>query len=157
RLLSPTGDILFAIGSNDSETVTLPLTGTYRVLVEGFDPQPDASYTLTGDLLGNVTITPPPSTPLTIGDPVSGDISAPGEVDRYAFSLDTARVLNFDALSGFDNGGGLNWSLTGSDGAEVQNATFSFSDDPFGQIPPMRLDAGSYVLTVTSAGTISYS
>src|SRR5262249_49915073 len=137
-------------------TVTLPVTGTYRVLIEGFDPR-DASYTLTADLLGNVPVNPPPSTPLTIGDPVSGDISAPGEVDRYTFTLDTARVLAFDALSGFDNGGGLNWSLRGPDGTEVQGATFSFSDDPFGQIPPLRLDAGSYVLTVTSAGVISYS
>src|SRR5262249_20861833 len=130
RLLSPTGDFLFTVGSNEPTTLTLPLTGTYRVLVEGFDPQPDASYTLTADRLGNMPITPPPSTPLTIGDPASGDISVPGEVDRYTFTLDTARVLNFDALSGFDNGGGLNWSLTGPDGTEVQQAIFSFSDDP---------------------------
>src|SRR5262249_22679605 len=91
RLLSPTGDFLFTVGSGDPTTVTLPVTGTYRVLIEGFDPR-DASYTLTADLLGNVPVNPPPSTPLTIGDPVSGDISAPGEVDRYTFTLDTARV-----------------------------------------------------------------
>lgn len=156
RLLSPTGDILIATGPGGSTTSTLPLTGTYRVLVENFDPLP-ATYTLTADLLGNVPVNPPPNTPLTIGDAVSGDISAPGEVDRYTFTLDSARVLAFDALSGFDNGGGLGWSLTGPDGAEVPRATFSFSDDPFGQIPPFNLDAGSYVLRVTSAGTISYS
>src|SRR5262249_22119391 len=75
----------------------------------------------------------------------------------FTFSLDTARVLVFDALSGFDNGGGLTWSVTGPDGVEVQNASFSFSDGSLRQSPPMRLDAGSYELTVTTPGVISYS
>src|SRR5262249_25785818 len=73
------------------------------------------------------------------------------------FTLDTARVLNFDALSGFDNGGGLPWSLTGPGGAELQNAIFSFSDGSFAQVPPIQLDAGSYELTLTGGTTISYS
>src|SRR5262249_3768424 len=60
RLLAPSGDILLAVGANDPETVTLPLTGTYRVLVEDFDPLA-ATYTLTADLVGNVPVDPPPS------------------------------------------------------------------------------------------------
>src|SRR5262249_38359298 len=111
-------------------------------------------YTVTADLQGNVSV--PPTTPLTIGDTVSGDISVAGEVDRYTFTLDGPRTLSFDALSK----SGVQWSLSGPDGFEVQNANIFLSDGSLDGVfaqSPLRLDAGSYQLTVTGGGVDSYS
>src|SRR5262249_29489040 len=116
----------------------------------------DEPYTVTADVLGNVPIIPPPSAPLTIGDTVSGDISVAGEVDRYTFTLNGPRTLSFDALSN----SGVQWSLSGPDGFEVQNANVFLADGHFDGAfaqSPLRLDAGSYQLTVTGGGVESYS
>ncbi|MCB1965678.1 MAG: hypothetical protein KDI64_06405, partial [Candidatus Accumulibacter sp.] len=85
--------------------------------------------------------------------PVSGTLSASGEVDRYRFSLAGSTRAYFDSLT---NNGNLRWSLTGPRGAVVSGRSFTASDGYQG-LSLMDLTAGDYVLSVFgSTGAYSF-
>ena len=153
RLLDPYGNLLFnSTFTSNNGPITLPATGSYYLLVEGnIGDTGSASYTIEAQFLGNTPPTAPTGTALTLGSTVSSTIATAGQQDRYVFNLASNAKLYFDSLT---NNGNLQWSLTGPGGAAVTNRPFTGSDGAFGGINPvLSLPAGTYVLTVSSAGS----
>ena len=150
RLIDPYGNVLFnAVFDNtsaaDAEQPALTQSGTYTLLLEGN----------IGDTAGNYTFNVRPivttSTPLTIGNVVSGAIATAGQQDRYTFTLPGAALLYFDSLA---NIGNLSWTLTGPTGPVVSTRDFINGD---GLV--LNLPSGNYTLTVdgTRDATGAYS
>ena len=84
-------------------------------------------------------------------------MSAPGEQDRYTFTLAAPSRLYFDSLT---NNANLRWSLSGPAGTPVSNRTFTTSDaSGISGNPVLSLPAGAYTLTVSgsAATTGAYS
>src|SRR5690348_11776523 len=80
---------------------------------------------------------------------VSGVIAVPGQRDNYAFSIGAGSRFYFDSLT---NSSTLLWSLTGPEGPVITDQAFSSSDAQSVSDPTVSLPAGSYTLTVRSAG-----
>ena len=87
--------------------------------------------------------------PLTLGSTVNASIAAAGERDRYTFTLPSAGMLYFDALT---NNSNFNWTLTGPAGTVVNGRSFTASDS-FDGNPVLSVPAGDYALTVAAVGT----
>jgi RHS repeat-associated protein len=152
RLIDPFGNIVFGTTfTNDGGQHTLNVTGNYTLLIEGFiSDTGTTSYSFGTQFLGNVPPTPPSGTPLTLGTPVNGTLTAPGKQDHYIFTLSPAALLYFDSLT---NNSSFQWSLTGPAGAAVSNRYFTSSDGSsmYGD-PVLSLPAGAYQLTVSASG-----
>jgi RHS repeat-associated protein len=145
RLIDPFGNSLFHIGlGNDVGRLTLSAAGTYSLLVEG-------AIADTGTVNYSFNVAPITDTtqPLTLGGLVNGSLATPGELDHYTFTLTSNALLYFDALT---NNSSLQWSLSGPDGAIVNNLTFTFSDGFFVTNPVYALPAGNYTLTISATG-----
>ncbi len=154
QLIDPYGNAVFNktfnnTTSSDVGTTTLVQPGRYTLLLEGGNGDTGSgSYTFVVVPQGNTPPSPPPpSTPLTLGSTVNASISAPGEQDRYTFTLAGASLLYFDALT---NNGNLNWTLTGPAGTAVTNRPFASAFE-FSLNPVVGVPAGDYVLTVAAA------
>ena len=151
RLIDPYGNVLFSTSLGlDPGTVTLTASGTYTLLVEGYiGDTGTGNYTLNVQFQGNIPPQAPSGTPLSLGSVVNGTLAVAGQQDRYTFSLASASLLYFDALTN-DN---FAWSLSGPVGTAVSNRAFinsngfSISGDPV-----LALPAGSYTLTVSGSG-----
>ncbi|MCB1940940.1 MAG: hypothetical protein KDI53_02660, partial [Candidatus Accumulibacter sp.] len=91
---------------------------------------------------------------LTLGTvPVSGTLSASGEVDRYRLPLAGDTRVYFDSLT--DNGN-LRWTLSGPRGTVVAGRSFTASDGYQG-LSLIDLAAGDYLLSVFgSTGAYSF-
>ena len=78
---------------------------------------------------------------------VHGSLDAPGETDRFTFTLAADMQVVFDSLT---NNANFNWSLVGPRGTLVNSRSFAASDsvDLVGTSPVLKLVAGSYTLTV---------
>ena len=77
-------------------------------------------------------------------------MAAPGEQDRYTFTLAAPSLLYFDSLT---NNANLRWSLSGPSGTPVSNRTFTTSDGSgISGNPVLSLPAGAYTLTVSGVG-----
>ena len=112
-MLDPQTHEVFSGGFSDVETVSLPLTGTYTLFIDGriFD-------TVSGTYSFNVHPVTYATQPIVLGSTVSGTIGVPGERDLYSVSLGARSQLYFDTMSG---DAGLTWSLSGPAGAVVTN------------------------------------
>jgi RHS repeat-associated protein len=155
RLIDPFGNALFKTTTgfsepdlqflnNDGGRITLPFTGTYTVLVEGFIKEPNpVNFTL------NVIPITDTTQALTLGSTVNGDLAAPGQQDTYTFNLSQSALLYFDSLTNNDN---IQWSLTGPPGTVVSDRAFSAADVINVFIPRLPLPAGPYTLTVSATG-----
>ena len=146
RLIDPYGNLLFGTAlSTDGGRLTLAATGTYTVLVEGgVADTTAASYSF------NVVPVSDSTQPLALGATVSASLAAPGEQDRYTFSLAAPSLLYFDSMT---NNSNLRWSLAGPGGTLVSNRAFTASDGSgISGSPALALLAGAYTLTVSGAG-----
>ncbi len=152
RLIDPYGNMLFStFQSNDAGRLTLTASGVYTVLVEG-----RIGSTGTSNYSFNVAPIADTTQALTLGNLVSGSLSAPGQQDHYTFTLPATEQLYFDSLT---NNGGIQWSLTGPMGLVVNQNTFSTtnafnssdSSDLNGN-PVLVLPPGTYTLTVSATG-----
>ena len=145
RLVDPVGRDVFnsSLGS-DVDTVTMPLTGTYNLLIDGYLFESNTvSYSF------NVRpVNDAPTQPLILGSTVSSTIEAPGESDRYSFTLDTDSRLYFDA---FSNRTDITWSLAGPTGVLFSSRPLA-SDSVYNE-PSLELVAGAYQLTIDGNGT----
>ena len=125
-LLRPDGSVLLPESSEDRDVFTLTDAGTYTVVVDGF-----TALDTTGDYRFRLWEVPPPTTtPIQIGDVVSGTIAIPGEEDRFTFEGAAGQRLFFDVQ---DSGGlfsQLGFALLRPDGS-VLFPTTSFDIDTF--------------------------
>ncbi|MEH2565659.1 CARDB domain-containing protein [Bradyrhizobium sp. AZCC 2289] len=148
RLIDPLGRQVWSNGFGDVATQPLTLTGTYTLLVEGyiFNTSP-VNYSFNAQKITNTTVA------LTLGTPVNGAITQPGQQNAYIFNLANASQLYFDSLTSDSN---FNWTLTGPRGTEVSSQYFYASDGNYQSSDPIiNLIAGNYTLTVF--GTTSYT
>ena len=123
-LIDPYGNVLFISGFNttsgDVDTLTLPRSGRYTLLIEG-RMLDTGSNTYTFNVQP-VTIS---STALTLGSPVNGSLSVPGESDQYTFTLAEPARLAFDAQS---SDGRFKWNISRSTGTAIAATPFNDSD-----------------------------
>ncbi|MEZ6035824.1 MAG: hypothetical protein R3C17_22215 [Planctomycetaceae bacterium] len=149
RLIDPLGRDVFNTGlGSDVDTLTLPLTGTYTLLIEGyFFDATNVNYSF------NVRpVTDAAPVAITTGATVTGSISSPGESDRYTFTLGSAGRLYFDALSGVS---GIHWTLAGAIGVEVSSRPLEYDYVYAGLDPALNLPAGTYQLTIDGDGSLT--
>jgi YD repeat-containing protein len=142
RLVSPYGDSQLSASFNDVGPQTLPVAGSYTLLVEGYIGDTD-----TGHYTFAVWPVPSPTEVITPGGTVSGAIDVPGEQPRYTFSLASPTQVYFDAMT---NDGHLAWTLSGPAGTAVSNQPFTIYGDSANTVH--ELPAGDYTLTVSAAG-----
>ena len=106
--------------SSDAGRRTLPVAGTYTLLVEG-----SIGDTGTESYSFNVAPITDTTQALALGNVVNAALAAPGQQDRYTFTLPAKALLYFDSLTNSDN---LQWTLSGPAGDTVSNRAFSRSD-----------------------------
>ncbi|MHC5537474.1 beta strand repeat-containing protein, partial [Singulisphaera rosea] len=124
--------------SVDGGRVTLPLTGTYTLIAGGY-------YYSTGTSSYSFNVRPVTDTNavLTIGTPVSGAISSPGQQANYTFTLNAPTKLFFDGLT---TAFGLSWSLAGPQGVVSLPNNLNSADKSIGLLP-----AATYTLTASDS------
>ncbi|HND13698.1 MAG TPA: LamG domain-containing protein, partial [Pseudomonadales bacterium] len=157
RLFDATGQQLFGPEYfNDRAPLTLPLSGTYYLALEGrIWDSGTISYGFNLRLQGN---TPPPAlegTALTLGATVSGTIAAAGETDDYVFTVDKPTLVLVDGLAP-NNNGSFRWTLNGPRGVEVAGRSFYYSEswEYGGANPTVQLVLpGTYQLRVGADGS----
>jgi RHS repeat-associated protein len=148
RLLDPFGNVVFKTSLfNDPGRLTLTATGPYTLLVEGA-----INATGTDSYSFNVLPVTDTTQPLSLGSVVTSNLAAPSEQDHYTFTLSANSLLYFDALT---NNSNLQWSLIGPGGTVINNVAFTQSDAVNSGSNPLALPAGSYALTVSTAGQFS--
>jgi RHS repeat-associated protein len=148
RLIDPDGKAVFnsTFGGTfaDVDVQTLASPGQYTLVLEGgIGDTGSGTYTI------NVQPAPINTAPLTLGSTVSGSITTAGAQDRYTFTLASASLLYFDALTDNQN---LTWTLVGPAGTPVSGRRFTASDDGGIANPVLRVPAGDYSLTVDLPG-----
>ncbi len=151
HLVDPLGNTVFgpnAIysggGGYDIGTTQLKLSGTYTLLMEG-------PVGATGTTNYSLTVYPVTATTaaMSLGTPVTGNITSPGQTNSYTFSLNQETLAYFDSLT---NNSNLSWSLSGPPGTVVAGRSFTGSDSFDQGSPVMDLVAGNYTLPVAGAG-----
>ena len=155
RLLDAFGRQVFTRALvSDQAAVTVGLTGTYYLLIEGrpTNADPDAiNLTITHE--GNTPVPAFSGTALTLGTITSGNLATADQVDAYTFRLASRSLLNFDALT---NNVNLRWRLTGPRGTELligasDNLRFTQSDSfgtTNGAVAGRSFVAGDYQLEI---------
>ncbi|MCA1642478.1 MAG: pre-peptidase C-terminal domain-containing protein [Acidobacteria bacterium] len=158
-LVGPDGDELFRDDTNaphaastrlppGSGFVRLPQTGTYRIIANSFSAGATGNYTVVLDL----STTNCPSSPITVGTPVSGslattDCKLPADasfIDVYTFSGTAGQAISISMTSSaFDT-----YLFLLTPGGSVLDA-----DDNGGGGTNARIPAGSGTLTLSSSGT----
>lgn len=136
--------------NSDGGRITLPNSGTYTVVVEGYTA--DVGTT---DFTFNVKSTSDTTTALTLGTKVTSSISTPGQQKNYTFTLGAPAILWFDSQSNDSN---VTWQLTGPTGVVPTYSGgiglngFHYDDQSLGTLP-----AGAYTLTVSGQGATTDS
>ena len=150
RLIDPLGNQIqgpFSIGNN---ILSIPVTGTYTLLVEGnYD---NAYYSgAIGYSLSLAAIANPAPVALSLGQDINGQIAAGSEVNTYTLNLASAASL---VLSSFTSDTTLNLALIGPDGTlSVTNLGQALG---YGHGSPVfQLAAGSYTLAVSSTNALT--
>ncbi len=138
-LFAPGGDVLFDAGVGNRGPIDLPQTGNYTLMLSGHigETLPSASVSF------QLASAPQTTNALPLDTLVTGTIAAPGERDRYTFSVAQATPILFDSRTN----SALRWTLTGPAGSIFGERTFANSDGPnydsYASLPP-----GSYTLDV---------
>ena len=147
RLQDPYGQVVFDTSymGSDIGPITLALTGTYTLLVEGY-----ISITGATNYSFNVQKVTDDQPTLTVGDTINGSIAHAGQLDFYSFNLSEAKQLYFDSLT---NNSNLYWVLINSRGAVISTRNFTSSDS--GSLSGSAicdLAAGDYTLAIDGHG-----
>jgi RHS repeat-associated protein len=93
-LTDAAGNVLFTSDFADHDTLTLPATGTYYLTVDGRSG-PGGPYQFAVD-----SVPAPVTTSTTIGAPVSGSLTVPGQQARYTFAGTAGQHVFFDVQNG---------------------------------------------------------
>ena len=143
-LIDPAGNTVFSSYLRNERLATLPLDGTYYLLIEGSD-------SATTDVTYEVKAIPAVVNryDMEVGIEVSGSLVTPSQRDVYKFTLAQRELLLFDALSTQNTN--LSWTLTGPSGVIVDNDWLGDNNIDNGFLD---LAAGEY--TVTISGSSEY-
>ncbi|MEP7300698.1 MAG: LamG-like jellyroll fold domain-containing protein, partial [Caldimonas sp.] len=156
RLVDPIGVLLFGPEPfDDRAVITLAMTGTYFVFVEGaVGDSAVTGYTFNLDLQGNTPPLPLTGAAISFGSAVDGEIAAAGEADDYVFTIAGPTRLVFDGR-GTDPSFG--WRIDGPRGLEVARgiATDSFGGGAAAAIS--LVVPGIYRLRMTGNGSTTGS
>ena len=150
RLLDAFGTQVFIrTTSQDQSTVSLPLTGTYFLLLEGLASNAEVdTYSINVLREGNVPVPGFSGDALTLGATQTGDLATTEQVDSYTFTLSERSLIYLDLLS--PNSSTVRWNLTGPRGVEISNQTLTSATSN----PALDLIAGDYQLEIlASSGT----
>lgn len=138
-LLAPSGAVLFSSQQLvDRDTLSLPESGQY--LLQIADVAPTAGV-FTFKLHDVPTTT---STPINLGQRVTGGLTTPGQQATYTFIATANQRVTFDAIGGSSTA--LTWKLTDASGQIVFNS--ALVDRPNTTLT----DGGTYTLTVDGVG-----
>jgi hypothetical protein len=136
-LYKPNGDRVFSERLDRDYELTLTETGKYSLVLSGFD-NPNNNYEL------NVISPDLFTVPLTLGQPISANISQKGEKDAYTFDGELGQKLFFDGLIGNSN---LKARLYAPSGK------LAVDDDTDGNWTPFTLtETGKYRLEIDGVG-----
>jgi RHS repeat-associated protein len=156
RVVDPFGRTLFTrVLSGDQLNVSLDVSGTYTLLVEGRrSATADNVYELNVVFNGNTPSTPLTGSSLSLGFPQSGSLTTTSQVDSYQFTLTDRTLIHMDVQRVF-NGTGFDpvsstvrWSLRGPRGNEVVNRAFTQTDSQDSTTSNLDLVAGTYQLDI---------
>jgi len=141
----------------NSGTLTLPLAGTYTLLLEGnVSANGAAAYTFNVTSQGHVAPPVLTGSGIAFDTTTSGAISVAGEIDDYVFTITGPTRIYIDSLT---NNGLLSWRLVGPRGTE--RGPVSFTNTDYGNTNAhLDLTApGTYQLQVSgsASATGSYS
>jgi hypothetical protein len=131
--------------SSDSGAVTLSITGSYTLIVEGaISNGTPVTYQGRMDNLGN---TPPTALPsgdtLALGSVTAGTLAAWNTTKTYNFTLNSTTQLLFDG----ENSSNVVWTLVGPRGTEFSASTM-YATHSLLTLPP-----GTYALTLQGASS----
>ncbi|MEL7496446.1 MAG: putative Ig domain-containing protein [Planctomycetota bacterium] len=142
KLIDPYGQVVFISSRlTDVSSTTLPSSGTYTLLVEGWKSNVDIdTYTM------NVVPVTESTTALTLGDEVTGNLATPGQRAIYTFDLTDTGLLYFDSLT---NDLVKNWTLEGPRGVEIDSRVLGRSDSFDQNSAAVEIPAGSYRLIIS--------
>lgn len=148
RLLDPYGRTVVdrTQMGNDLGEVTLPVDGSYTLLIEGRAyTTGSASYSF------NVAVVDDPlPQPMALAALVAGRIAQAGQRAIHSFTLAADTRLVFDSLTADYN---MLWSLSGPNGTVVADRRFQYSDSyELAGNNGILLRAGDYTLTVDGEG-----
>jgi hypothetical protein len=123
RVIDPYGGVTYGASFGNSGTLTLPVAGTYTLLLEGqIGANGALDCTLNVSFQNHVTIAPPTGTALTLGALTSGAISTAGQQNNYVFTITNPTNVYFDSQT---NNGSLIWSLIGPTATLVNQCNFT--------------------------------
>ncbi|MBL8533517.1 MAG: putative Ig domain-containing protein, partial [Betaproteobacteria bacterium] len=141
RLLDPWGRTYWGPThmSNDVDVQTLPYEGAWTIVVEG-------RYYVGGTASYGFRVVPvtADTQPMVLGEIAAGSLSAPGETDRYTFTLTEAKRIYVDVQTPNTN---VRFSLTGPRGAEFTDVR-SYQFDSYDGLTIRDLPPGEYTLSV---------
>lgn len=141
RLFDSYGNSVFEQGLGDVDTIAMPNTGTYILIVAGSPSDTEnPAYSM---VVRPVAVTA--SQTLSLNQTTSGQVSVPGESDAYTFSLSERKLLYLDSLTDIDF---VDWTLRGPSGIVTSNSLSS--SDQF--LPVFDAAPGQYRLTIDGSG-----
>ncbi len=142
-LEGPSGERLISANvDTQSGPFGLPEAGTYNLVVYG-------NGATTGSYGFDLRQPAVPVTPLTLGNPVTGTISGPGDQAVYPFTGTAGERLYYDGTA---NSGNIDVYLEGPSGERLISANVDTQSGPFG-LP----EAGTYNLVVYGNGATTGS
>ncbi|GAB5443698.1 MAG: hypothetical protein Fues2KO_40470 [Fuerstiella sp.] len=143
RIFDPFGTEVFELRDLvDGEVPTLPFSGTFTLLVEGW-----RANTGLDTYQFNVVKSANRTVPINVGDTVAENLSI-GEEVAFTFDAASDMFLHFDSLT---NRADLAWSLSGPTGQVVSDRAMTRSDSVDFTDSVFELRAGRYRLTVDGA------
>ncbi|MEM7312290.1 MAG: LamG-like jellyroll fold domain-containing protein [Planctomycetota bacterium] len=151
KLIDPFGEVVFESSSlNDQASTTVPSSGTYTLLVEGWRGNVDQdTYTM------NVVPVTVSTSALALNAVTNGNLATPGQRIEYSFNIaDDYTLIHFDSLS---NRSDVVWSLEGPRGEVYENVRLDRSDSNFTTTTSalrtaIELMQGDYRLTFQGVG-----
>ena len=102
-----------------------------------------------GASAGPTTPIPTDAQPIQIGTPVGGELSQPGEIDFYTFSLTSPGTVYLDA-QGDCAGTGIGWELLSASGSAIKNDEGTAEAAICFDLKNYTLAAGDYAVKVFS-------
>jgi RHS repeat-associated protein len=99
QLVDEGGFPVFTQGFADLSSVTVPVTGTYTLLIEGdiAETTQNGAYSFSVQKLSSGPPAPA-ATPIAFGTTIAGNIGQAGEIDRFSFQVQAGTIVYLDDL-----------------------------------------------------------